>query len=347
MDTKKLLIAEPIMVTKEAFSLNWEPISQMYYEALCDEDLLPYNEDADLAYENPRCLVSPIYEEDDELLETRRNNGYKLLLPNSILESGATIANAIMASVNVLASSIHQLTDEIERKNKLDEFYSLLNKIDDYEDSLIKAGKLEEAYENMSLVKYPLIKYDDRHIFVLMSMTEEVLEQTLSLAAQKLMSPLVIFENFIVGKNCWYGNIKTETIYIKFRDILTPAFNVLCFFDKEGGNFGLSLVNEEQLTRSNRIILGQYISPYEHPYFGYLSHPGDKIMVAKLIFKKNFIETLLDNVNKNAMTQIYHSTKYVKLVNFINSLNRDIQLTNLRSLCMNLRNAVRMVKITK
>lgn len=78
---------------------------------------------------------------------------YDFISNPSLLQMATSnnIAKTILSASNQLASSILQLTDEIERKNKLDEYYMLLDKIEEYENTLYDMGKLKEAYENLSI----------------------------------------------------------------------------------------------------------------------------------------------------------------------------------------------------
>lgn len=253
------------------------------------------------------------------------------------LRSAGTIASSILDASNLLASSIHQLTDEIERKNKLDEFYMLLENIEKYENILSNMGKLKEAYENLSIISYPLIEIDERSLCLLANLDEELLKLIIVVSQSSNLHPMKVFYS-ILSTCKWFFCPRISRIYISigkhiglrlpwsiyyyFRDSVIIRFNDSCTLQLDISELKQFYYTPENTNHEANNCMFFHVN---------ISHP----MLATVLIEKAY-----NSISNHEISDMYFQDSYL-LTKAISTINRDIQLSNLRSLHTALRNAVR------
>lgn len=250
------------------------------------------------------------------------------------------IAKSILDMSYNLSSSIQQLVDEVERKNKLDEFYMMLNKIEEYEDKLIEWGCLEEVYENLRLIQYPTIQLDEKVKYLLLELDETILEKVIAKMSQQFKHPLKVLAEFLSNQYWWYSH---KRIFLgnernQLKELLVPEGFVKEISDKQY-RFAV-LFNDLYKGYSvtgNKCCL---IKKGNLEVLGFGIKLEEPLKVALL-----WLEARYNSLSMRKISRIQFDERYFKLDNDINKINRDIQLTNLRCLYMSLRNAIREYKI--
>lgn len=121
-----------------------------------------------------------------------------LTIAETQIYSANLIAQSIMKSSQILATSIENLTNEIERKNKMDEYYMLLKEIEQYEDTLMELKCFTEAYEKMDLVEIPIINIDRCEAEILYDYNRRCdFDRLIKLSKHYLEHPLVFLPELI------------------------------------------------------------------------------------------------------------------------------------------------------
>ncbi len=256
--------------------------------------------------------------------------------------SNYLISESILNSFRNVSFSFSSYTDELERKNKLDEYYMLFNEIDKYDNTLIEFGCIEDAYNNLQLVQYPTINTDIRNMWILINLTtEEGLSKILDISKHQLANPIKILSDIMNHKNTFY-----------FGDKLLHA----------GPNNCIRIPLDAQIIRENfdfRFVVYSLldISDLHFDIDRNLSYYEDSnnnpqyLMTFKPTETEEFIKRILEfiynSLDESSFKNLLWNDSYYKTVEFINSLNMDILLMNLRNLHSGLRNQVRKFKIDK
>lgn len=231
--------------------------------------------------------------------------------------SANVIAQSIMKSSQILATSIENLTNEIERKNKIDEYYMLLKEIEQYEDTLMRLKCFTEAYEKMDLVEIPIINIDECEAEILYEYNSRYdFDKLIKLSKHYLEHPLVLLSILITERE----NELIEHKYMKRSFDVHPKVKELAENTKIG--------KEERIREAIKLCTPQYVK------------------------KKEIEEEVKERYDKKVRAQegdIYKAYKtedfYIKLSEEIENINREILLINLRKLHSELRRAVREYKI--
>lgn len=258
-------------------------------------------------------------------------------------EVGQMVAEAIISASNNIAYSIRQVVDEMERKNKLDEYYMLLDKIEKYEDELIKMGVINETYEKIELIKYPTIDVDERCQWLLLNLEEEDRATVLAISKRTYTNPLKVLENILSSTpNSWFVGKESGIIEINTRMNKRVKLPWKRFRSKDENRL-LGCMTYDDLIGNDKIDLGHVVLIY--------SGEKEELCNLKLIepetIGKRLIELVYNSITDEATSRMKLHKSYVTLMSELDAINRDITLANLRSLYLQLRTAVRKYKISK
>lgn len=114
---------------------------------------------------------------------------------NAIAKSNFAIAESIISSGKNVLSVLNQIADEMERKNKLDEYYRLIEEITTFEDELDKRGQLGPAYAEMNLnTKKQIILTDGEIKRIVCLLSREKLDQVKKISRLEQKNPLLYLE---------------------------------------------------------------------------------------------------------------------------------------------------------
>lgn len=221
-------------------------------------------------------------------------------------KSAQEIAYSILQSSTSISSSLTAITNEIERAHKLDEYYSLLKRIEEYEKQLFTEGLLQKAYEEMSLMYIPLISTDERAIFLTLKYFEDMPMLKSIISTYKVCPTQIIKFCIISGK---------YTVKV-LGGLHSPANNVLALHYSHGDN-------------------SIYISSAKYDY----DNNSHSFLPQSVENANLFLETCINSINTENITN--NLSQIIKFKHFINKINLDITIDNLRNLYLALLNAVR------
>lgn len=123
-----------------------------------------------------------------ELAENAKSN-------YAIAKSNFAIAESIISSGKNILSVLNQIADEMERKNKLDEYYKLIEEITTFEDELDKRDQLGLAYAEMNLnTKKQIILTDGEIKRIVCLLSREKLDQVKKISRLEQKNPLLYLE---------------------------------------------------------------------------------------------------------------------------------------------------------
>lgn len=262
--------------------------------------------------------------------------------------SNYLISESILNSFRNFSFLFDLYPDEIERKNKLDEYYMLLKEIDEYDNILMNFNCIEDAYSNLELVQHPTIKVDLHSLWMLASMpTKEFVDKIMKATRHVHENPMKILSDLMSQNNIFvfdlngklysrldkgiYIPLKVKIIEEKFRkelDIRSPSIIL------DTSNFHFTFEEKYKLSEKSR-----------QPCYYYT------IVTVKDSETKEFIlrilETIYNSLSEKHFKDLLLNDSYYEIVESINSINMDILLMNLRNLHSGLRNQVRRFKIDK
>lgn len=244
-----------------------------------------------------------------------------LIIAETQIFSANLIAQSIMKSSQILATSIENLTNEIERKNKMDEYYMLLKEIEQYEDTLMKLKCFTKAYEKMDLVEIPIINIDRCEAEILYDYNRSCdFDRLIKLSKHYLEHPLVFLPELITeeeNKRREREHIMKEVDYFKKPRKL-----------KSDSGVTREECMKERIRACAASTVPQYLSPED---------------VAEQIKKR--YDKKVENQERDISKKYHIEDFYIKLSESIENINREILLINLRKLHSELRRAVREYKI--
>lgn len=284
-----------------------------------------------------------------------------------LAKSNYDISSKILTSSQNILSGLSQIANEIERSNKQNEYYTLTSEIATYEDTLIEMGVFKEAFSGLQLTPLPIVTMAKNEIEMLIEYnSDEMINIIQNLSLQKMCSPKEVIKSLIMehgvvwqyGKGLLLGgNIRLELSDLLFVDENKKKVRVIEWtFDNDSlklrigtsfytaiNNFGYPIfVPFDDHIDLNRFKCSRNITDEE-----------EKTIIERTrVLVPNITETdaeLLYNVGKTCYkkkTKFDHNlSKVLHFNTFIESLNRDITLSNLRMLHSSLRASVRDYKI--
>lgn len=250
------------------------------------------------------------------------------------------MARSILDMSVCISKSIMNISDEMERKNKLDELYMLINKIEEYEDKLIELGCLKEAYDTMKLIQYPIIKLDIYEMCLIQLLPEALLMRVINKTRETWRNPINILLE-IFSTYDWYWNIDNNRMLLAVGN--KPISDMVYI----GMPKGMIEYDAEDFHKDGIVILGEF-QRFGDKYFHNKEHETICAIKIKDCFKLKMAQELIEYMLKEiAVNKLQFEDSYYSVYNNMQSINRDIQLANLRNLYIGLRNAVRECKIKK
>lgn len=286
------------------------------------------------------------------------------------------IANSILNSANSVSGSINQIANEMERKNKLDEYYMLQDKITMFEEELFNIGQLDKAYDTMQLDKIPEIIVEEENIKMLVgifSNSQAEFEKFKQTIIEFHMDPVELLKEYLIKNNIQFhhqtDNI-TKSSYASMNIsgtniVLWPCVNFEMLGIKrmvqEEGEYEILKINGQDYQLSDGCALIKY-SEHNHD-ISEMTMLSDTCSIY-LKADTNITEKMIERLQKlysnkfnsivNKQSDIFISKKKIDITNevysfetFLKVVNREIAIDNLRKLYENLRIAVRKCKMMK
>lgn len=237
-------------------------------------------------------------------------------LSECITRSNKEIADNILNSANTISNSFSQIANELERKNKLDEYYMLQDKILEFEEKLIKFGVLEQAYENMQIEPTQIIYFSEDDARIIVNIFEEQPEEYEKFKifiSQSHKNPVEVIKTWIMDNYVELyiaGYTKNGERKVALR---IKGTNINLIKRLETKNIGYNLMG--------KLLSQRYC----------------------LIPNEDFVKRIFNELQ--SFSQVEETYKIYDLISFISSVNRDIVLDNLRNLYSGLRNEVRRYRM--
>lgn len=263
------------------------------------------------SYTKKILVEEEFYKEPQEILNQIANSN--LSIAKAEICSGKMISESIIKSSQILSNSLENLTNELERKHKLDEYYMLGREIEQYEDKLLELGCFDEAYEELNLFSIPMIylNYDEARV-LLSTLRKHVIEpnvikRTMELVKQHFEHPLVFLPRALYERELFYRRARFDSAYRVRCDLYDTT----------------SILLDSPKLDSPRLDDMPPLSTYE-----------EKVKELYREFAK-----YPDN------SGVKYTAEYVEIMDIINTVNREIALCNLRNLHSELRRIVRKYKI--
>lgn len=346
METKKeklsqferMLIGEPILVSK---NYPMKEILNTSNRVVIEDCLMPETEYPvetwkDEAYRSHNTTWLPIN-------NPKATCKAGFIIANAILdlarvqqESAQQVAEAIITSSSNIAYSIRQVADEMERKNKLDEYYMLLDKIEQYEEELINRGVIKETYENMAIIKYPTINLDERCQYLLLTLQDEERATLLATTKKNGTHPIKVLENILSSTpNSWFGIEESHKVVLLKKERFEIPW--VKWKIKEDGVY---LTKEAYEIKIGRLAFCGGTKKGEETFYK-LALLGYETM------GKRLIEFVYNSINDEEIAKMKLNKRYPTLTSELDAINRDVQLANLRILYFQLRSALRTHKINE
>lgn len=270
---------------------------------------------------------------------------------NVILVASAnyTIAGNILQGYRLLSDSIRSISDEIERKNKMDELYMLQSSIDDLEEKLMEMGKLDEAYSEMKSENIPAQNISQEEIRLLLNICGNV----------ELIKTIVCPEKPI--------SLVTQVLDYLFDIYAAEKYLVIC--EKGFRRFGrkdevlfLGLKNKIECEYRNgtpiEICIGEEKIPIYDAQMEILRYKSYKTDISTLIrrgelnlkegLSKSQMLTLVEELKSqlnNKRIEFEELKSIREFETYVETLNREIGLRNWRNMYFELKNIYRKFKI--
>ncbi len=284
-----------------------------------------------------------------------------LILAEAKLETGYMIAKSILATVGSISDAINQLVDEVERKNKLDEVNRMLDKIEEYEDTLIKLGCLKEVYNEMNLVLRPTFELDIYSYCLITCFGEKIIEIVMSMVRQNNLNPLenlisLLWElqkergmYFLESKNLmgWWIDGKFQPMLFEVSHSSWKSFKAILngkekfkISHSSWGSFKVILNGKEKfkIEAEEKYYMFETINNSKETVL-YVECQGDENTIVDRIQK------LYESLTPLDVMEISTRKECRSLRNEMERYNRESQIKNLTDLYIKLRNAVRDAKI--
>lgn len=281
-------------------------------------------------------------------------------IKKSINKGAKEIADAILVSANNVSSSLNQIVDEMERKNKLDEYYMLQDKITVLEEELLNMGKLEEAYNNMQIERIPEIIVSEENVQMLLgifSSSQDDFEKFKKNIRELYRDPVEILKGYMMKNNIQFQyhnptnnpTYKASSVSMNIRGtkiILWPSVNfemlgIKRTTSQEDETEEILCINDQEYTLSDGNSVVKYsICHSSIKEMAMLSDSGSIYLKAD----PNISEAIIKRLQKLYSNEPSIANKIYSFEAFIQTVNRDIAIDNLRILYENLRNAVRKYK---
>ncbi len=281
-------------------------------------------------------------------------------LADATVLSGRRIAQALIYQSSIISTSIQKLTDEIERKNKLDEFYMLLDKIERYEDILIEIGVIREAYNNLRMIVYPTFELDNRLIYLLSKFKGRMLKRVMQLSLIMRRNPIIVLIDLLTNMDYYVVTGGDRNLLI----LTYSSTNTVNEEDTFMMNSELWYYNDETRRfyfkfNTKNMFIGDYHYDVERSIFLELYiklHTGDYLRCRKLktenpenigtLIVENLYNDIVSTGNEREMNLCYQGA-FSEIKEQIDRANQEIQMENLRSLYINLRECVKDYKIKR
>lgn len=239
-------------------------------------------------------------------------------IAKAIKEAGKTNANAVLKAGQLIETGLAQIADEMRRKTYMEEYYLLLDRIDSLEDKIVaKCGKkIQEIYDSLGTEYIPPIALSDSEILTMYScISEETMEWFKMVASMYKVSPWSVFNNILnVCEGMVYYRLLQEPYKVAYYSIhRMPIYYNGCYTEEYADNLSSYSYNRKHSTDNSTTI---------------------KCSVEFVKKKFDDLECL--------------SLKQLELVNnfntFINAINVEIMMENLRQLHTQLREVYRQMK---
>lgn len=317
-----------------------------------------------------------------EALESMAQNTSEAikLAGSDIAASNFAISKSILNASSNILFGINRIADEMERQNKLNEYYMLQKEITDLENELIEMQLIKRAYEEMTLSKIPNIELDDKKIATLVYLyTDSGLQKLKEVSLSNLISPFEVFNESITKKthtiitciaktdssyyNIWDPGFLTSLCYkIEELGIIIPekwisgsetnvTIGEKIFHPKEEpGNIYLYM--RQMFITIFRRVCGKAPDLYNIHYKGIsegeireINNLLSKVGTFTFVIPREHITKLFKDIYEQLDPNIVNRVKVLEFKAFIDSLNQNIDLNNLRSLHQELHNKVREYKM--
>lgn len=260
---------------KGLFTAN--QIKKVYVDVITDESVIP-----------KKVLKEVIASKDNATLLTQIANSQLISTREASEANRKTTQQYIGEPIKELADKLEIFNDEIQRKNNLDEYYMLLDKIEEYENILIEWGCFDEAYEKVNVKEIPHICLSDCEMKVLLGLDANIIKECLNICKNIFVSPLeimpyILYKHKVIG---WTEPL-SKVRYSLQKDIEEIS--------KHGWNFYKNLIIKD----CDELIKNNYKLGYE------------EIISFKYKLIKENIEKINSDISMKNAKSLYFSIKQV------------------------------------
>jgi hypothetical protein len=284
--------------------------------------------------------------------------------------------------VLVSPSAVESRTPNIESAFKIvdtileaSEDIAVISKVEEYEKILSEKGRLEEVYENLSGILYPLINLDERTLILISRLGEKMQKKVFQWMQNEKVHPLKALYHFLLG-NEWYISPRQGVAFVseilqKNKWTIISSDTLLPWkacSQNQGGQMEIGFYVDEywkdydikcqEHPIERRVKMGEDcmeigVIDYEKPPSYYISGDLEEALKGVNVFKIQIeepeatIKLLLEEaynaiiVSEKELANIYGTNSYRMIREAIEAINKERQSWNERKLCRALQNAVR------
>lgn len=246
-------------------------------------------------------------------------------------EAGRLTANAVLEAGRLVENGLAQIADEMRRRTYTDEYYLLLDRIDSLEDKIIaRSGKkIQEIYDSLENNYIPTIALSNSEILTMYScMSEETMEWFKNVASMYKVNPWNVFYNALETCTGIVYRIPFEkTYYVAYySDHRIPIYYEGCYTKEYAKE--ISDINGNGRIISQDTNDSRYMRVWNEPNY----------------YIKNTVCSLKKKFDKEECLSIEQLKRVKEFNAFVNDINVEIMMENIRSLHTELRKVYRQMK---
>lgn len=208
----------------------------------------------------------------------------------------------------------------------------MISDIEEFENQLIDAKYLKEAYDNMNLIQYPTIHLDDHAISALMAFSRNIINKVLNKVKEEWNHPLFALATYLS---------RQEWAYNQYHNKMAIFSSPTCFE---------YLTTPRKCVRLDSIglVFNDILLPFEDRLW-IINPRVEDLCFSPVIVENNFLAYTMiwvdgwyQSFSEDMIARFQFYDVYFEIIKSIQEINVAIQLTNLRCLQMELRKAIRV-----